>query len=221
MKKTFFVLITEIINTILRPSFIIITFGLPVIAFVLMTVFTNASESGQASITNLIAPSVEIEAQGYVDPGGLIKELPSDVTEEMLVEYPDEASARAALEEDQITAYYLIPSDVVDTGDLVAVTADFNPVSTGGSDRVMTWTLMVNLLEGDEELAARVQYPMIETRVSLAGEGPDVDEENPLSFAIPYAVTIFFYMIIFGSASMMLNSINSWSSRQCTRVSRP
>ena len=218
MKKTFFVLITEIINTILRPSFIIITFGLPVIAFVLMTVFTNASESGQASITNLIAPSVEIEAQGYVDPGGLIKELPSDVTEKMLVEYPDEASARAALEEGQITVYYLIPSDVVDTGDLVAVTADFNPVSTGGSERVMTWVLMVNLLEGDEELAARVKYPLLETRVSLAGEGPDVDEENPLSFAIPYAVTFFFYIIIFGSASMMLNSIGKEKQNRVLEV---
>lgn len=218
MKKTLFVLITEIVNTVMRPSFILITFGLPVIAFVLFTVFSNASESDQQSITSLIAPAVEIETQGYVDQADLIKVLPSDVTEEMLEAYPDEASAKAALEQGQITAYYLIPADIVETGELVVVTADFSPVSSGANEWVMNWTMMVNMLDGDEELAARVQYPMLETRLSLDGEVTGADEENPLTFAVPYAVTLFFYMIIFGSASMMLNSIGKEKQNRVLEV---
>ena len=218
MKKTFFVFITEIVNTVMRPSFILITFGLPVIAFVLLTVFTNASETDQASITSLIASAMEIESQGYVDPDNLVRMLPSDVTEEMLIAYPDEASARAALEQGKISAYYLITEDVIETGDLVVVTSDFKPLSSGGNDKVMTWTLMVNLLGGNEELAAQVQYPMVETRVSLAEETSADDADNPLSFAVPYAVTLFFYMIIFGSASMMLNSIGKEKQNRVLEV---
>ncbi len=218
MKKTFFVLITEIINTVMRPSFLIITFGLPVIAFVLFTVFTNASESDQQSITSLIAPSNEMETQGYVDRSGLIKTLPSDVTEEMLVAYPDSASAQAALEQGEIGAYYIIPEDTIETGELTVITSDFNPVSSGGNQWVMEWTVMVNLVGGDEELAARIQYPMREKRVSLKGESAAEDEENPLTFAVPYAVTIFFYMIIFGSASLMLNSIGKEKQNRVLEV---
>jgi ABC-2 type transport system permease protein len=217
MKKTFFVLITEIVNTVMRPSFFIITFGLPVIAFVLFTVFTNASESDQQSITSLIAPSDEIETQGYVDQSGLIEVLPSEVTEEMLVAYPDESSAHAALEQGEIAAYYLIPEDVVETGELLAVTSDFNPVSYGGNQWVMDWTLMVNIVGGDEKLASQIQYPMRETRISVDGEVGD-DEENPLSFGVPYAVTLFFYMIIFGSASLMLNSIGKEKQNRVLEV---
>ncbi len=36
MKKIFFVLITEIKNRVLRPAFWIFTFGLPVVAFLIM-----------------------------------------------------------------------------------------------------------------------------------------------------------------------------------------
>jgi len=217
MKKTFLVLVTEIINTVMRPSFIIITFGVPVIAFVLFTVFSNASESEQQSITSLFAPSEEIETHGYVDQSGLIKMLPSEITEEMLLAYPDEASAKSALEQGEITAYYMIPADVIETGELLVITSDFSPVSSGSNSRMIEWTVMVNAVGGDEELAAQIRYPMIVTQVPL-GEPMNADEDNPLSFAVPYAVTLFFYMIIFGSASMMLNSIGKEKQNRVLEV---
>lgn len=217
MKKTLFVFLTEIVNTVMRPSFILFTFGLPVIAFVLFNVFTSASESDQQSITSLIMPSNEVEKQGYVDLGNLIQGLPSDVTEEILVAYPDEVSARAALEQGEISAFYLLPADLVETGDLVIVTSDFKPIGMQDTGWAMKWTLIVNMLGGDEEKAAFVQYPMKETRVSL-GEEVLNDAENPLSFAVPYVVTLFFYMVIFGSASLMLNSIGKEKQNRVLEV---
>ena len=217
MKKTFLVLVTKIVNTVMRPSFFIITFGLPVIAFLLFTVFSNASESEQQSITSLFVSSGEIETHGFVDHSGLIQMLPSDITEEMLVAYPDEASARVALEQGEITGFYIIPEDVIESGELLVVTSDFSPVSSGSDGRMIEWTVMVNAVGGDEELAAQVRYPMIVTRVPL-GEATTADEDNPLAFAVPYAVTLFFYMIIFGSASMMLNSIGKEKQNRVLEV---
>ncbi len=49
--------------------------------------------------------------------------------------------------------------------------------------------------------ASQVQYPMIENRISRSPDEPATDEDNPLAFAVPYAITIFFYMMIFSSAS--------------------
>jgi ABC-2 type transport system permease protein len=220
MKKIFFVLITEIKNTVLRPSFIIITFGVPVIASLLLWAFTSASEASQASFTNLIAPSQSIESMGYIDPAGLIDDLPSDLEPAgvTLEEFSDEQAAKVALESGEISVYYLIPEDFLATGEYIVVTPDFNPLSGGDNNWAFEWALTVNLLDGDEEKAARVFYPMIETRVSRSPDQPAADEDNPLTFAVPYVVTIFFYMIIFGSATLMLNSISKEKQNRVIEV---
>lgn len=220
MKKALLVMKTEIINTVLRPSFIIITFGLPVIAFVLLTIFTNVGDGGQESITNLIAPTIDTDRQGYVDHSGIIQTFPSDLEmmDVELVAYPDEDSAHRALEQGEIPFYYIIPEDVVDSGEYAMVTSDFNPVSSGGNEWLMEWTLLVNMMGGDEELAAKVRFPMMEIRISKSEPGAGTAEENPLSFGVPYAITIFFYMIIFGSASLMLNSIGKEKQNRVIEV---
>jgi ABC-2 type transport system permease protein len=219
MKKTLFVLLTEIKNTVLRPSFLIFTFGLPIVAFLLLTAFTGASADEQASITNLLAPPQHKAIQGVVDPSGLIATLPSDLPlwEVELIFYPDEEAASAALEAGEIAVYYLIPEDVLETGEYFIITPDFNPLSGDDFERLMDWILTVNLA-GDEDLALQVDSPLIEQEVSLAPEQETRDEENPLSFAVPYVVTIFFYGIVFGTASMMLNSISKEKQNRAIEV---
>ena len=206
MKKSLIVMWTEIINTVLRPSFIIFTFGLPIIGFVLLQVFSGMGDTGVETFTNLVAPTTSIEAQGYVDLGETIQLLPSDLPEGALVGFPNEESAQQALARGEIKSYYLIPADVVDTGELTLVNPDFSPLSGGENQWMMEWTLMVNMTGGDEELAAQIQYPMILSTVSISPEDTP-DNDNPLTYFLPYGVTMFFYMIIFSSASTMLASI--------------
>jgi ABC-2 type transport system permease protein len=220
MKKIFFVLATEIKNTVLRPSFLIITFGVPLIAFLLMLAFSSASEASQASITNFFSTSIDLDQQGYVDEAGVIKQLPSDLEEAGVnfVAYPDEDAALAAMVSGEISSYYLIPEDFIEIEEFYSITPDFTPLSGGENNWAMEWTLTVNLMDGDEEKAAGVFYPMIETRVSRSAEQPETDEDNPLAFGVPYVVTIFFYMIIFGSASLMLGSISKEKSNRVIEV---
>ena len=220
MKKIYFVLVTEIINRILRPAFWIFTLGLPVIAFVLMWTFTNASGDSQASILNLLAPSQTVETWGLVDKSGVIEEIPPDLTEAgvFLEFYPDEASAETALLNGEISEYYLFPADLIDSAEYYLITSDFNPLDGASNNWAIDWTLTYNMVGRDPQLAAQVQYPMIENRISRAPDVPVNDADNPLAFALPYAITIFFYMMIFSSASMMLNSISKEKQNRVIEV---
>jgi ABC-2 type transport system permease protein len=221
MRKIFFVLVTEIKNTVLRPSFIIFTFGVPIMAFLLLLAFTSVSEGSQESITSLVFSSPPANSsQGYVDPGGVIEALPSNLAESdvTLLPFDTEEAAKSALRRGEISAYFIIPADVVESGEMFAVMADFTPLSSAENQWAMEWTLVVNLMGGDEEKAALVQYPLIETRVSRAADAPLRDEDNPLNFVVPYVITIFFYMMIVGSASLMLNSIGKEKANRVIEV---
>ena len=189
MKKTFLVIKTEVINTISRPSFLIFTFGLPLMAFILMNIFTNAS-GGTEAIGDLFTSPVQIEdiPQGYVDEGSFIKTLPSNIDPDYLVAFPDEKTGRAALESGEISNLYLIPEDVVESGDYAVITPDFSPVSSSGKEWMMEWTLLVNMLNGDEQLASQIENPMMVNPVSLATPDENVSEYNPLSYWIPYGI---------------------------------
>ena len=125
MKKVLLVLKTEIINVMTRRSFIILTFGLPIVAFVLFTVVTNLNQNSPESLAGVFTESVTgEEVEGYVDYSGIIKALPSDVSPERIVSFIDEASAYQALENGEVNAFYIIPENVIETREIVHLEAD-------------------------------------------------------------------------------------------------
>jgi len=63
------------------------------------------------------------------------------------------------------------------------------------------------LLDGNVELANRVQDPIIVEEVSIS-ETPQRSSSNALTFFLPYIVTFLFYIVILTSASLLLNSIS-------------
>jgi ABC-2 type transport system permease protein len=219
MKKTTLVILNEIITRITRPSFLIVTFGIPIVGFLLFSVVTNINTGESADIGGLIGPSFEDDefSEGFIDYSGLIKEIPSDLSENRLVRFPDEASALQAVEDGEIRAYYLIPEGVVENGEVDIVIPDFSPIGADNSSWVMNWTLAVNLMGGDEDLAARVGNPMNEDWISLA-ETTQNDSGNPLSFFVPYAITMMFYILILGSASTLMESISKEKSNQVIEI---
>ena len=219
MKKTSLVILNEIINRITRPSFIIVTFGIPIIGFLLFNLVTNINQDSQASIGALFASQVEEAdiSEGLVDYSGVIEVIPSDLSATRLIHYSDEAEALQAVENGQISAYYLIPADVVESGSIDVVKPDFSPIDAEDNSWVMDWTLAVNLMDGNEELAAKVGNPTNETWISLEPEVQN-DSDNPLSFFVPYATSMIFYVLILGSASTLMDSISKEKSNQVIEV---
>jgi ABC-2 type transport system permease protein len=208
MHKTLLVLRTEIINVFTRRSFLIMTFGVPLIGFFLFMGITSLNQTNpQALETILSAPPTETESEGYVDHSGLIQSFPADTSPDRLIPYPNEEAANRAIETGDISGYYIIPADVIESGEMTLVKPDFSPFpSDDQSDWTMRWAFYVNLLGGDEDLAVRVNSPMDVNRVPLIPETVR-DKSSPLAFVVPYATMMLFYIIILASASMLLNSV--------------
>jgi ABC-2 type transport system permease protein len=219
MNKTLLVLRTEIINVFTRRSFLIMTFVVPVIGFGLFVGITSLNQSNPEALESIIsAPYAETESEGYVDHSGLIQSLPADTPPDRLIPYPNEEAANRAIENGEISGYYVIPADVVESGELTLVKQDFSPFpSDDQSDWTMRWTFYVNLLGGDESLATRVNTPMDVNRVALIPETVR-DVSSPLAFVVPYITTILFSIVILGSASMLLNSVATEKQNRVVEV---
>jgi ABC-2 type transport system permease protein len=208
MYKTMLVMKNEIITMLNRRSFLFAVFGVPLIAGLIFWVLSLLNRGGNAStvISQILNPPPENKAEGYVDESGLIKSLPASLSPNALIAYPDEAAARGALDTGKIGEYYIIPKDYVEQGKIINVRPDFNPLSGSSQSSLIAWVLQVNLLNGDTQLAARINQPFDLQTVSLS-PAPQRDRNNLLSFFLPYAVTMIFYIIILGAASLLLNSV--------------
>ncbi|MEJ2261842.1 MAG: ABC transporter permease [Anaerolineales bacterium] len=208
MNKTLSVLKNEIIVTVARRSFLLIAFGVPLVsalAFIFLSALNRrAPNSVTEFFSSVSAPSQKPD--GYVDESGLIRTIPDSIPKGSLKAFASQAAALQALQSGEISEYYVIPKDYLETGDILNVRPDFNPLSAFDQSSQIQWILKVNLLGGDVQLASLVNRPLIVKEISQ-GPTPQRDQENPLTFFLPYAVTLAFYIIILMSASYLLNSV--------------
>jgi ABC-2 type transport system permease protein len=212
MSKTLLVLRNEFISTVSRKSFLFTAIGIPLIGFLIFTGVGLLGQGGTSGVESIISGAVATaKLDGYVDQSGLIRTIPADLPPGLLAPFPDEASARRALDAGEIKAYYLIPSDYLTSGTVYYIDPNARPFLSGVQTWIMRWTLFVNLLGGDAELAARVRNPM-EIFVTALSPSPEreiaMDQGMSAAFWIPYAVTMIFYFVIMTSASLLLNSIS-------------
>jgi ABC-2 type transport system permease protein len=209
MNKMLLVLRQEVLVTVLRPSFLFGLFGLPLLGVLAFTVIShmNQNQSTAGIVAQIMTDTARVESEGYIDQSGLIKSLPEDIAStNVLIAYPDEAAALQALDQGKIAAYYVVPADYLQTGQIIYNRPDLNPLSASGQSGTFEWVLKLNLLGGDTELAFLTYGPKDLQKVSLASE-PERDQNNMLSFWLPYAVTLIFYMVIMSAASLLLSSV--------------
>ncbi|MFQ5796388.1 MAG: ABC transporter permease [Candidatus Bipolaricaulia bacterium] len=205
MNKTLLVMRNEIITAATRKSFMFIAFGLPLVALLVFTVVSALTDSSSDVGTG--APDTrETEAEGYVDQSGIIEFLPEDLPPGRLVAYPDDAAARQALEAGEISAYYIVPEDYVNTGQLIAIRPHYNPISPKDRSGWMRWVLLVNLLDGDVELASRIWNPMDLSVTTLAPESQDASDDHLYLFLM--TTVVLFYALIVVSSEELLKSVS-------------
>lgn len=208
MKKILLVLKHEITNILTRPSFLFAMFGIPIIGILVFTIAgqMNKGSSAQALWTELVSTTPTVTAEGYVDSSGIIQKIPPSVQPGLLVAFTDEASAKQALDNKEISAYYLIPADYIQSGKITYFRPDYVPIGTSGHGPLLEWILQVNLLGGNTELATLINGPSNLEQISLSPQ-PQRDENNMLTFFLPYGVTMLFYFIILSAASLLLSSV--------------
>jgi ABC-2 type transport system permease protein len=208
MNKTFKVLKNEFIITVTRRSFILTLFLVPLVSLVI-TLFVSGANSGSSNILNQILSSPQQKAiEGYVDESGLIRLIPDWLDKTTMKAFSDQASARQALQSGAITGYYVVLKNYILDGKVLYVRNDFNPLSNTSQSQVFDTLLRYNLLNGNQSLAAMIDYPLKLQTVSLVSE-PQREQSNPLTFFLPYIVTMLFYIVILTAASLMLNSVTT------------
>ena len=212
MKKIKVVMLNEIITQISRRSFWIITLSAPLMGALILVIVGAINRNAEFSeaLSGVVNNPVETRPEGFVDPGGLIRAIPEGFPQGVLLQYPDEASASAALVAGDISAYYLLPADYVNEGKIFFVAENYNLLETGSERSGMfNWVVDVNLLGGDANLTSLANGPFRVDQISLAPiSEPEVDESNPMAYWMPYAVAFLFYMIIIITASLLLSNIS-------------
>lgn len=208
MGKTFSVLKQEVYVTVTRRSFLFLAFGLPLLSGLILLGVSALNRNAPGAVSSIVSEqgSAATQVDGYVDTAGLIQTIPASIPSGSLKAYTDEAAAQAALGQNEIDGYYVIPPDYLSNGELTYVREEFNPLTAFGRAGQMEWVLQVNLLGGDEQLAGMVENPL-SLQVEVLNPEQQRDEDNPLTFFVPYAVTMLFYMVILMSASFLLSSV--------------
>jgi ABC-2 type transport system permease protein len=218
MNKMMLVLKNELRTVVLRKSFFISLFLIPVIATIIFAVFGVIGESEPTSeIAKIIAsPEERIIIEGVVDQSGLIKTMPQDLKEN-LIQFEDETTANAALQAGEITSYYIIPADYLASGEVTYLRSDFNPLAGMDQSDALRALIRYNLLSNDSSLLKRINYPY-NLEVTYLSQQPVRDTGSFANFLVPYIIIMLFYMVILTSASMMLSSITNEKENRVMEV---
>lgn len=217
MNKTRLVAKHELISMLSRRSFLLVTVGLPLLTSAIFFGVSLLQRSAPDALATIIRGLAVQEAEGYVDQAGLIRTLPESLPPGELIAYPDVASAQQALDSGAIAAYFVIPQDFVQSGKGVYIRPDFDLFSDSRPTRLMEYLVRVNLLGGDEALAEKIDQPLQVTSTSLSPD-PQRDEDNPLTSVVPYVITIIFYIVLLGGATLLLNSVASEKENRVIEV---
>jgi len=153
MKKIMLVLKNEFLGVVTRKSFLLTLILIPVTSFIVLMVITGIQKKtgadASAALQNLFMPPVQETVEGFVDQSGLMKAIPAGF-EGKLIPYTSEPDALIAVNEGRVDAYYLIPQDYLETGNIIYVRPDFNPLGGSNQSSAIKALTAYNLADGDE-----------------------------------------------------------------------
>jgi ABC-2 type transport system permease protein len=226
MAKILIVLRMEIYALVSRRSFWFGVLGVPTIAFLIYAGigWINRTQGNSTSPNNgigkILEQPVDERPQGYIDQAGLIREYPYDFSTSSLINYADEKEARQALEAGTISAFYVLAPDFIDTGELKVYTQEFNLISSQGQADDLRRLIDFNLLKGNMKLEKAIEDPlsgMAKKNLSTTAL-PSRDRDNGMTFFLPYAVMMLFYIAIMGSSGLLLNSVTKEKENRILEV---
>ena len=210
MKKTWIVLKTEFINTVTRRSFLLTLILVPLVPALILGAISlfGGDESDGEERGSIFQPTHDLtQAEGYIDLANVIIDIPEWVDEGRLLEYQSAEAAAQAVSNREIIGYYIIEENYLETGAIQYILEDFNPLSAMESTGIINDVLKYNLLDADQKRFDLYSHPVQVEYVDLTPNEEERDNSNPLSFYLPYGVTMLFYVLMITSASLLMNSI--------------
>jgi ABC-2 type transport system permease protein len=213
MRHTLLVFLYELRRNFRRKGYLLTTFGVPVLALVLMFVLQRVNPSGAQTQEQIVevVENAGIQRGGYVDETGIFgsADLPAELAN-VLTLYPDEVTARAALDAGEIEAYYVIPADYLETGDvrLVLPRMSVTQISSGPIEQLILHTLAQ---DADDEVIARILNPsnVQETNLVITSTqaGSSTEDAEDANFALVYVFAIALMLSLFVTNGYLMQSV--------------
>jgi ABC-2 type transport system permease protein len=224
--RNIWLVIKHDVGAMLRQrSFWIFTFFVPVLLLALNV--ANLFESDVVGSTGsgdseqgATAPDVaDLPVIGLVDEGNLIAEMPPGFPDDLFVRFPDEAAARAALENGAVAQYVHLPADYVSTGQIEVYDRNFQILSTGedmgvaafsGNNQwVLPYIINYNLV-GDEQLLAALRNPVPGALAESHALKPPAEagtENQDLARVVGTVLPYIYYFLLVMGGSYLMRSV--------------
>jgi ABC-2 type transport system permease protein len=204
----------ELTRNVRRKGFLFTTFGIPVIAFILLVGYILISDlnlgsgNNKSSDQNKTAEELALDfgtssiVAGYVDLSGVFGAPPQPI--EGIVYFKDEAAAQAALDAGDIDIYYIIAQDYLDTGDvtLISPTMAINNLTTTPIEKLLFTKLAANI---DPNILLRLRVPTNLQKVNL--QRADVVQNEGANYTIVYVFSIVFLLSVFMTNGYLMQSV--------------
>ncbi len=197
MRKTYLVAWREFRERVTSRAFLLGAIGTPIIVLVLWLT-TGGFDVGPPEEPPLQQLQKEQQERpiGYVDRAGLIERIPQPLPADAFRAYDDVEAAQVALDREEIAAYYVVPEDYRETGEIERVSPR---IPTALPDEgAFDWVLVSNLHPawGPEQIP-RLRWPFhgvgptfVSVRAEEVGVGAETDgtEEMMLPFVVSFVV---------------------------------
>jgi len=216
MQKILIILRHEFLTIVTKPSFWIGLLVVPVITSVIFGVIAIGSVAAAAA-TSARKSAEAPRPQGYVDLSQLIDT--QYLTGTMLLQpFANTATAQEALNSSQISGYYLVPQDVLTTGDVKFISNEFSPFEDMSKTNNFRRVLELSLLKGDAALLQRVNEPVnLQARTSLAPADQQRNVFGDFS-PLPFAVCLLFFMVLITASSYLMNTVSTEKENRVMEV---
>jgi len=197
----------EIIRTLRKKGFLFSLFGLPILGLILVAVLRgslgNADPTQQ--LLELAFDTSNVGKSGYIDYSGLFPQV-GTLASEVMIRYEDEASARVALDADEIDAYYIIPTDYAETGNIQSVLPSFSLSSFTSTPMRMLFFSQIGENVSQENLTLLAVAPNFQvTQLQNETDAKVVNEDNNNTAVNIFA--ILFVFALFGTNGYLMQTV--------------
>jgi ABC-2 type transport system permease protein len=190
----------EFIGTVRRKAFIILTIAFPLIALLGIL-------AGQV-LPGMIKTTTTVEKVGYVDQVGLFNQTTAENNIHLIL-YSTEDAAKTALEQKDISEYFVIPANYIKTGSIQRYTLTTEIAPGSAVQSAISDFLLNNLLQGNSpDIIARAKNPVnISSTTLTAGGTPASNQGGFTAIILPYIFCILLLLAIFTSSGYLLQGL--------------
>ena len=208
MRKIWRVFKYEFLSVVSRRSFILGLILVPLIPTIILGLVGLLKPKDSPDLMETIAEEVSNPTPyGIVDDSGLINHYPDWIMGQ-LIPVDDESLARQETQAGNLEGFYVISKDYIETGDVLLVKPEVSMVGEMKYNAIFEELIRYNLVDGDDALYAKLVNNMSVTTEYLDIEQADTrDQDDPITFMVPFMISFFFYMLVIINSSLMLNSV--------------